>query len=89
MALGAGANDILRLVLKRGLNLGFVGILLGLAMAAGITRLLANFLYGVSPFDQVVFTGVPLLLILISLLACWLPARRATRVDPMVVLRSE
>jgi predicted permease len=89
MALGAGAPDVLRLVLKEGLELASAGIAAGLALALIVTRLLASFLYGVSPFDLVTFVGVPVALGIVTLLACWLPARRATRVDPMTALRAE
>ncbi|HUJ43160.1 MAG TPA: ABC transporter permease [Opitutaceae bacterium] len=89
MALGAATGDVLRLVLWEGLALAAVGIALGLVLAMAVTRLLASFLFGVSPFDPVTFVGVPLLLALVTLLACWLPARRATQADPVVALRSE
>ena len=89
MALGARTPDVLRLVFRQGLMLAAFGVTVGLALAAGVTRLLANFLYGVNPFDAVIFTSVPLLLGLITLLACWFPARRAAKVDPMEALRCE
>jgi predicted permease len=89
LALGARNRDVLRLVLRQGLMLASLGVGIGLALAVAVTRLLANFLYGVSPFDVVIFASVPLLLGLITLLACWLPARRAAKVDPMVALRYE
>lgn len=89
MALGARTPDVLRLVLRQGLMLGGLGVATGLALTAATTHLLANFLYGVNPFDAVIFTSVPLLLGLITLLACWFPARRAAKVDPMVALRCE
>lgn len=89
MALGATTRDVLRLVLRQGLVLATVGIALGLVFAAAVTRLLADFLYGISPFDLAVFAGIPVLLILVILLACWLPAWRATKVDPMTALRAE
>ncbi len=89
MALGATAGDVLRLVLRQSLLLAALGIAAGLLFAAGVTRLLGDFLYGVSPFDFAVFAGIPVLLILVVLLACWLPARRATRLDPMIALRTE
>lgn len=89
MALGASAGDVLRLVLGQSLVLALGGIAGGLLFAAGVTRLLADFLYGVSPFDLMVFAGIPVLLVLVVLVACWLPARRATRVNPMEALRAE
>jgi predicted permease len=89
MALGATAGDVLRLVLRQSLVLALLGIVTGLLLAAAVTRLLADFLYGVSPFDLTIFAGVPSLLLLVVLLACWLPARRATKVNPMTALRAE
>ena len=89
LALGASRGDLYRLVLEQGLTLAALGCAIGLGLALGITRLLAGFLYGVSPYDPLTFVGVPALLGLVALLACWLPARRATRVDPIVALRAE
>lgn len=89
MALGARPRDVIWQVVRHGLLLAATGAVLGLAVAAIITRLLANFLYGVSPFDPLTFSAVPLLLVAIAILACWLPALRATRVDPMTALRAE
>ncbi|MFN0066844.1 MAG: FtsX-like permease family protein, partial [Limisphaerales bacterium] len=70
-------------------RLALLGVGLGLAVAAGLSRLLTSLLYGVRPLDPVAFGAVLLLLLGATLLACWLPARRAARVDPMVALRSE
>lgn len=89
LALGARASDVLRLVLGHGLRLAGLGLGLGLALTSLATPLLANFLYGVSPFDPVVFCCIPLMLAVVALSACGLPARRAARVDPMVALRYE
>jgi predicted permease len=89
MALGASEGDVLRLVFREGLGLAGIGIALGLVLALAVTRLLAGFLYGVSPFDPVTFIGIPLLLGLVALFACWLPARRATKVNPIEALRAE
>jgi predicted permease len=89
MALGAQPGAVLRQVVGQGLVLAAIGAGAGLLLALSITRLLAGFLYGVSPFDPAIFLGVPLLLIAIALLACWLPAWRATRISPVVALRSE
>ncbi len=89
MALGAGTGDVLRLIFREGLALAAIGIAIGLTLALTVTRLLASFLYGVSPFDLVTFIGVPVLLGLVSLLACYLPAHRATKVDPIIALRAE
>jgi ABC-type antimicrobial peptide transport system permease subunit len=89
MALGASPRDVLRLVLGRGLLTAAAGLAGGLLLSLAVTRLLAGFLYGVSPFDSLIFLGVPLLLMLIALLACYLPARRATKVNPVEALRAE
>jgi len=88
-ALGASQQTVLWQVARQGLTLAALGIAAGLLLAFGGTRLLAGFLYGVSPFDVVTFTAVPLLLLGIALLASLLPARRASRVDPIVALRAE
>jgi predicted permease len=89
MALGARARDVLRLVFRQGLTLAGAGVACGLVIALGATRLLASFLYGVSPFDAVTFVGVPVALGAVTLAASWFPARRAARVDPIAALRSE
>jgi ABC-type antimicrobial peptide transport system permease subunit len=89
MALGALPRDISRLVMKEGLASALIGIAAGVAGAFGLTRFLTGLLYNVSTSDPLTFTGVALLLFLVALLACWVPARRAMRVDPMVALRYE
>jgi putative ABC transport system permease protein len=89
MALGAERGDVLRLVLARALRIVVVGLIVGLAGAAIVTRVLQRFLFGVTPTDPIVFASVTLLLMAVGLMAAWLPARRATKVDPIVALRCE
>ncbi|HME56693.1 MAG TPA: FtsX-like permease family protein, partial [Terracidiphilus sp.] len=89
MALGAGRPEVLRLIMREGFQLALVGVALGLAGAAVLARLLASLLYGVRPGDLSTFAGVTILLAVVTLLATYIPARRATRVDPMVALRHE
>jgi len=89
MALGARAGDVLWQVVRQGLVLATGGVAAGLVLATGGTHLLASFLYGVSPFDPVTFVGAPLLLAFVAVVASYLPARRATRVNPMEALRAE
>jgi len=89
MALGATRRDVLHLVLTRALRIVIAGLIVGLAGAAGVTRVLQTFLFGVTPTDPLVFTAVTLLLLAVGLMAAWLPARRATRIDPWAALRAE
>ncbi len=87
MAIGAGRREVLRLVLRQGMTLVVVGVALGLAGALALTRLLAGLLFGVEANDPLTFVGVPLALVLVTLGACWLPARRAASLDPLAALR--
>ena len=89
MALGADRGDVLRLVLTRALRIVVAGVIVGLAGAVGVTRVLQTFLFGVTPTDPIAFTIVTLLLMAVGLMAAWLPARRATRIDPCAALRAE
>jgi len=89
LALGAHPRGVLRLVVRQGMQLVAAGILLGIAGALALTRLMASLLYSVSPTDPATFVVVSILLGLVALIACYVPARRAMRVDPMVALRTE
>ena len=89
MALGATRRDVLRFVLLRALGVVVAGLVVGLGGAAAVTRVLQRFLFGVTPTDPIVFASVTLVLLAVGLLAAWLPARRATRIDPWAVLRAD
>ncbi len=89
MALGADRRDVLNMVVKQGAVLILLGVALGLVAALALNRLLSTMLYGVRPTDPFTFTAVTSLLVLVAMIACYLPARRATKVDPMIVLRHE
>lgn len=87
MALGAQHRDVMRLVLGEGVKMALVGVAGGAAAALGLTRLMVNELFGVAPEDPLTFAAVAIVLTLVALLACYLPARHAVRVDTMVALR--
>jgi ABC-type antimicrobial peptide transport system permease subunit len=89
MALGARFGDVLRLVMRQGLRLAIIGMIVGIAGALALTRLLQAFLFGITATDPATFTAVPVALLAAALLASWLPARRAAKVDPIVALRTE
>jgi ABC-type antimicrobial peptide transport system permease subunit len=89
MALGAQSKQVLALVLKQGMLLAVIGAVLGVVVALPVTRLASTLLYGVSPTDPLTYISITLLLMAVALLACYIPARRATRVDPLVALRYE
>jgi putative ABC transport system permease protein len=89
IALGAQIKDVMRLVIGRGIKLAFTGVVIGLGGALALTQLMKTLLFGVSSTDPLTFAAVAILLMAVALLACWIPARRAAKVDPMIALRSE
>jgi ABC-type antimicrobial peptide transport system permease subunit len=89
MALGAQASDVIVLILRGGMAVAVAGCVAGAVGAAALAHLISSRLYGVPPIDPLTFLATIVLLLLVSLLACWLPSRRATKVDPMIALRSE
>jgi putative ABC transport system permease protein len=88
IALGAQTGDVLKMVLRQGLKLTALGLAIGLAAAYALTRYMRSLLFGVKAADPLTFAAIALLLIVVALVACWIPARRATKVDPIVSLRS-
>jgi len=89
MAMGAASSSVLKMVLRDGLRLLAMGILAGMLCSLALARIITSQLWGVSPYDPLTIGAVAGLLLLIGLAACWMPARRATRVDPMAALRYE
>jgi putative ABC transport system permease protein len=89
MALGAQPQDVRWLVIRQGLKITLIGLALGLVAAFNLTKLLSSYIFGVSPTDPATFVAVSVVLTLVALLGSYLPARRASKVDPMVALRSE
>jgi len=89
LALGAQRGHILKLVVGQGLLLVTAGVVVGLALSFALSRFMANLLFGLSAQDPITFAGVPLLLGVVAIIACWIPAQRATRVDPVIALRYE
>jgi putative ABC transport system permease protein len=89
MALGAQSQQVLKLVLRQGMLLAAVGVLVGVAIALPVTRFAATLLYGVSPSDPFTYIVIAVLLLAVAFVACYVPARRATRIDPLVALRFE
>jgi ABC-type antimicrobial peptide transport system permease subunit len=89
LALGAQRGDVLQMILKQGMALALVGVGIGVGAAFGLTRLMSNLLFGVTAYDPLTFAGVSVVLVLIALLACYIPGRRALLVDPVIALRYE
>lgn len=89
MALGAQPVDVLRLVIRQGMTLTLAGLVVGIVAGTFVTRVLTDMLFGVTPRDPLTFAGVPVLLVVVAFLACYIPARRATRIDPLTALRAE
>jgi putative ABC transport system permease protein len=89
MALGAQLRHVRQLILGQGMILASIGLVIGLAIVFILARFLTSMLYGVSPTDPITFTAITFLLAAVALVACYIPARRAARVDPMVALREE
>lgn len=88
MALGASPENVMGMVLQQGLRLALLGIVVGLAVAVSVTRLMQQALFGVQPHDPLIYAGLSLTILVVAALACWLPARRATKVDPLTALRT-
>jgi len=89
MALGARGHEVMKLVIRQGMGLVLIGVTIGMAASLAVAQLLKSFLFGLSAADPMTFGMIPLLLAAVALLACYIPAQRATKVDPMTTLRSE
>jgi ABC-type antimicrobial peptide transport system permease subunit len=89
MALGAQSGDVVKLVMGQGMKHALIGVAIGLVASLALTRTMKTLLFGVSATDPITFAAIALLLTVVALLACWIPARRATKVDPLIALRSE
>jgi putative ABC transport system permease protein len=89
MAIGARPRDVFKMVLGQGMKLALIGVVLGLGFAFALTRLMETMLFGVEPTDKLTFAAISIMLITVALLACYLPGRRATKVEPTISLRYE
>jgi putative ABC transport system permease protein len=89
MALGADGGGVLRMILAQGVKIAGAGVIIGLAASLGLTRLMAKLLFSVSAADPLTFAAVAIVLVAVAMLACYIPARRALRVDPIIALRYE
>ena len=89
MALGARRMDVLRMVITQGMRLGLLGVAIGLVAALALSQFMKQLLFGLTPVDPVTYSLIAAMLTIVVLVACWVPARRATRVDPMLALRCD
>jgi putative ABC transport system permease protein len=89
MALGANRGDVMKMITRQGMRLATIGVVIGMLLSLALAQVLSSLLIGVSGYDVTIFILVPVLLSVVALVACYLPARRATKVDPLVALRYE